>query len=480
MSNRGGFIEFLTADQVQEIHLATLRLMENAGIHVPQERCLTLLAEAGAKVDMEKEMAYFPPWLVEKMVALAPSSFLWHGRDPKKDLQVGGKITHYGTGSSAMTTVGIDCVRRLSTIEDAHNFSRLADALDNVDEGYCVVHPNDVMEAAHHAHMMYAMFKNTSKPFKGRNTGTEEAEDCVAMAEIVAGGREAMQRRPNLMTNVSTVTPLAHARDMLEGMMVYVAAGLPVIFTPEVQTGATGPSTLAGSLVIHNAEVLSGIVIAQLVRAGAPVVYGNVSSSFDMRYAMLPYATPEAWLLNSATAQLSRYYGVPCRGTGGFVDSNCLDMQAGYEAGMSLLMGTLSGLNFIIGCMGEVENALGADYRKAVIDNEIIGVIGRITRGFQIDAENLALDLIEEVGPLGQFLMSKHTKKHFREATFLPDLKNCLKYDLWEQAGSRRIEDVALERAKDILATHEPLPLPDDIDKELQKYVAFVEKRERK
>ena len=236
MSSVGGFIEFLTKDQVQEIHLATLRLMENVGISVPQQQCLEMLHDTGAKVDFKKQIVYFPAWLVEKMVDLAPGSFIWHGRNSRKDLQMGGKKVHYGTGSSAMTTVGLDGVRRLSTIQDAENFSRIADALEYVDEGYCVVHPSDVPEPVHHVHMMYAMFKNTEKPFKGRNTGLDEARDCITMAEIVAGGKESMQKRPNLMTNVSTVSPLAHARDMLEGMMEYVKNGLPVIFTPEAQS----------------------------------------------------------------------------------------------------------------------------------------------------------------------------------------------------------------------------------------------------
>lgn len=479
MPAKGRRLEFLTTEQVREIHRTSLRLLEEVGVSFPERVCLELLDGAGAKVDIKKERAYIPAWLVEKMVALAPSSVTWYGRNPKKAIRLGDNKVYYGTMSSALFVQDLDGTRHLSTIKDAENFSRLADGLEYIDEGYCVVHPSDVPEHAHHAYMMYAMLKNTEKPFKGRMTGALQARDCVRMAAVVAGGLDQLPIKPFLFTNVSTVSPLAHARDMLEGMVEYVKHGLPVIFTPEVQTGATGPITLAGTLAQHNAEVLSGIVIAQLVRPGAPVVYGNVSSSFDMKYLMLPYATPEAWLLNSATAQMARYYGIPSRGTAGFVDSNCLDMQAGFESALSLLMITLSGINFVIGAAGGLENATGASYEKMVIDNEIIGIITRIMRGIDVNEETLAYDLMESVGPLGQYMMSDHTRKYFKQETFIPSVSNRLKYDVWSEQGARDIKERARERAKKILAEHHPAPMHEDVDRELREIIKEVESRKQ-
>jgi trimethylamine---corrinoid protein Co-methyltransferase len=479
LNGKSGFLEFLSADQVKEVHCGSLRLLEEVGVYVPHEMCLDVLQGAGAKVDFDKKTAFIPASLVEKMVALAPSAFTWHGRDPRFDMHIGDNKVYFGTMSSALFTTGLDGKRRLSSVKDAQNFSKLADALEYVNEGYCVVHPHDVPEHAHHVHMMYAMLSNTVKPFKGRDTGAQQAIDCIRMAEIVAGGKENMEKWPNLLTNVSTVSPLAHARDMMEGMIEYIKRGLPIIFTPEVQTGATGPVTLAGSLIQHNAEVLSGITMAQLISPGTPVIYGNVSSSFDMKYATLPYATAEAWLLNSATAQMSRFYSVPSRGTAGFSDANLLDMQTGFESGMSLLMIALSGVNFVIGAAGGLENATGASYAKMMIDNEIIGIVTRVLKGIDITEETKAFDVIKTAGPLGQFLMSKHTKEFFKKETFMPELSNFVKYDVWQQQGAKNIEDVAREKASIILAQHQPEPLAKDVEKELKEIIREVESRKK-
>lgn len=475
----GGFLEILSKEELQEIHDGSLQILEEAGCYIPHQEILDLFHQAGAKVDFKDQTVKIPGHLVEELIKKAPESFTWCGRRDGYDIEMEGSRVHFGPASSAIYTIDVDGNRRRSTIQDAHNFVRLIDVLEHIDEGYCVVHPGDVLEHAWHAHMMYAMFKNSPKPFRGRIYGTQRATDCVNMAAVVAGGLDELAKRPTIITNVSTVSPLSHGKEMMEGMLVYIRHGLPVIFTPEVQAGATGPVTLAGTLVLQNAEVLSGICIAQLVKAGAPVIYGTVSSIMDMRSGTLPYAAIEATMINTATAQMARFYRVPSRGTGGFSDSKALDMQAGFETALTLYMAAASGLNYIIGSAGAIESTLTASYEKLIIDEEILGMITRYMQGITVNTETKAIDLISSIGPKGQFLNQRHTMKFLREEHFMPELVNRERYEIFCASGEKDLHTNARQKAQRLLEKEHPNYLSEDVDEELKKMILEVESREQ-
>ena len=255
-------------------------------------------------------------------------------------------------------------------------------------------------------------------------------------------------------------------------MLEYIKRGVPLLISPEVQAGATGPTTLAGTLVQATAEFLGHATLAQLITPGMPLMYGCVSSVFDMRTMILPYGAPEADLLCMATAQMARHYGIPSRGTGGSSDANALGMQAGVESLMSILACILAGTSYVAHGAGELENTLAVSYEKTVIDDEIIGMARRLARGIEVTTERLAFDVIKEVGPRGNFLTADHTLRHFRAEQFFPTLLVRDRYDTWEAAGGKRMEERARDRVQQILATHEPEPLPEKMTKELQAIYA--------
>ena len=477
MDIRGGILEVLTEEQVRDIHLASLEILERTGVEVPDRGLLDLCHESSANVDFEKGRVRFPAWLVEEQVQKAPSRFTWYGRSSDRKIRMEGTRVHFGAASSALFTIGLDGVRRPTTLADAGNFARLVDGLDNIHDGWCVVHPRDVPDWAAHAHMMLAIMRNTEKPFKGRVYGADQAKDCIQMAEILAGGSEQMRRRPNLLTNVNPVSPLMHGDDLLAGTKEYLKRGLPIIFSSEIQAGATGPVTLAGTLVQHNAEVLSAIVMAQLMSPGNPVVYGMVSSIMDMRRGTIAYAAMEAALLNAAAAQIARFYGLPCRGTAGFSDANLLDMQTGFESGMTVLMAALAGVNFILGSAGAIESTLTASFEKLVIDEAMLGMVVRALQGIEVNDGTLAVDLIDQVGPGGNYLVEDNTLQYLKKEHYLPDLIARVNRDIFEMEGRRGIRDLARAKAEKILSEHHPSPLDEGVERELEKVVKAAEER---
>ena len=269
------------------------------------------------------------------------------------------------------------------------------------------------------------------------------------------------------MAVTNTVSPLYNTPDQMEGMLEYIKRGIPLLITPEVQAGATGPATLAGTLVQATAEFLGHATFAQLMHPGIPLLFGCVSSAFDMRTMILPYGAPEADLLCIATAQMARYYGIPSRGTGGSSDANALGMQAGVESLMSTLVCLMAGISYVAHGAGELENTLAVSYEKTVVDDEIVGMARRLVHGIDVTPETLAFDVIKEIGPRGNYLTAEHTASHFRSEQFLPGLLVREKYDVWQAAGGKRMEERARDRVRQLLATHEPPPLPEDIVREL-------------
>jgi trimethylamine--corrinoid protein Co-methyltransferase len=277
---------------------------------------------------------------------------------------------------------------------------------------------------------------------------------------------------------INTLSPLANTPEQMEALCVYAAAGAPLFVSPQIQAGATGPVTLAGLLVQMNAEILSGLCMAQAVAPGCPVGYATTSGIMDMRQGLMPYATPESCLINIATAQMARFYHLPCRGTGGFTEANVLDMQAGFETALTTAAAALAGMDIIIGAGGSLQNALGASFEKFVIDDEINGFVARLGRGIEFTPAAMALDVIRSVGPGGQFLTADHTVEHFRRELFVPKLSNRRAYDSWVAAGSRPIHEWARARALRILQEHQPEPLPREVEAELWAVVRTAERRE--
>ena len=310
------------------------------------------------------------------------------------------------------------------------------------------------------------------------------AQDLIRMASVVAGGEEELRRNPVMMGWENPISPLSHGKGQTEMVIEFAKLGLPIHIGPAIQAGATGPVTLAGVLVQQNAEVLSGIVIAQ--SAAEPgrrpaIVYGAVPALADMRYGSMVYSAAEPALMNVASVQMARYYGLVSRGNGGTTESKTIDAQAGFESAMTLLMASLGGANLIMNASGgAMEPGIGAmSYEKAVIDNDICGFISRILQGIAVSDETLATDVIAAVGPGGHFLGQEHTRRFFREEHFIPKISDRTSPETWMKAGAKDIRTVAREKAKQVLKEHHPEPLDKTIKEELLKIIKDVEKREQ-
>ena len=481
MEVKGGQLKILSSDELYEIHLATLEILECIGVKILEPKALRILEEAGATVDIKKKIARIPKHLVEEAIKKAPSGFTLYGRDPNYKLKLQDKRVYFSMGGQSVNVLDLETGKqRASTLKDCENFCRLADALENIHHTTIVVRPRDVPDSVAHVHELFAGFRNTTKTLDAETYGQAVALDSIRMASVVRGGEEELMKKPLLLGFHNPISPLQHSEKLTEALMVYAKYKQPVIVAPEAQAGATAPVTLAGLLAQQNAEVLSGIVIAELVNPGAPVLFGTVSTIMDMKTGNLAYGAIEAGLINVATAQLAHYYGLPSRGTGSGTESKIPDIQAGFEKAMTLMMAALAGLNFIFNAAGTLESTLTASYEQAVIDNEICGMVSRALRGIKISNETLAIDVIERVGPGGQFLDQRHTLEYLKKEHYLPTIINRQKRERWEKAGSKDLREIAREEAKRILKEHQPEPLDRDIEEELKKVVKEVEKREQK
>ena len=473
MRPRCGYLQFLSLDEVERIHDATLQVLEEVGVCVDEETVLGILRDIGATVDFDRQTVRFPPWLVEDLVHKAPSRFTWCGRDPRNNIFMEAGYSSFGPMGGAIHVRDLNGIRRPGTLEDAVNFCRLIDGLENIDEVHTMVWASDVPAKAMYAHMFACQARYSTKPFKGRTAGRRQALESIRMAEIVAGGETALQERNLIIGGINTMSPLRHCRPMVEGMYEYARRGLPLNISAQVIAGITGPATLAGAITQANAEVLSGIAIVQAIRPGCPVAYGTVTSIGDMRTANIAYGAIEAGMFNAAAAQMARFYDVPSRGTAE-TDSKLLDMQAGTESAIPLLMAALGGTNYIHGA-GGMESSLLASFVKLVYDDEVIGMVKRSARGFRANEDTLALDAIKASGPGGHYLTSKHTLQHSRSAQYIPTIMDRRPHDIWEKSGAKDVRQVAAEKARRLLAKHLVEPLDPWVDKELDQMVARAE-----
>ena len=462
--------EILTKTQLEKVHATSLRILEQIGIDFGHSPALEVLKKGGAKVDGQR--AFFSRGLVEEQIKKPPTEFTLHARNPEHDVVIGGRNTVFAPGYGAPFVTDLENGRRKSTLKDFENFVKLTGASVNQDLlSGTVVEPTDVPAEIRHIQMLYASVKYSDKCFMGSTMGARAARDCLQMASILFGSRAELASKPVIFGIVGALTPLKYDARMLEALMEYAAAGQPQIIASLAIAGATGPVTMAGSLALQNAEVMAGIVLAQLIREGTPVIFGGVSSNAEMRNGTLSIGSPEMAINAAATAQMARYYGLPVRGGGAVCDAKAPGAQASYESMMNLLMARLSGINFVLHSAGILESFNCMSYEKFIIDDEMCGMVRRIKKGYEVNPDTLAFDVVEEVGPGGHFLDKDHTFDHFRTEFYQPQLSNRDDYVSWQTNGSPQSMETANKKYKEILETYEAPELSSDVDKDLRKFI---------
>lgn len=464
------YFEYFSHEDVRKIHNVTLKVLEETGVKFGYKPALNVLREAGCKVEGEK--VYFPPKLVEEMVAKAPSEFTLYARNPDNNIVIGGDNITYIPCYGPPVVTDLDRGRRNSALEDYINFVKLSYASQSLDmTGGMMCEPGDIPVARRNAEMMYASMKYSDKPFMGGAMGAEAARETIEMASLVFGSEVELAEKPPFISILCSLTPLCYDDRMLGAIMEYAKAGMPQLISSLSIAGATSPVTMEGTLIVQNAEVLAGIVLSQIIRAGTPVVFAGSSSSAAMRYGTLSIGSPEMAVNTAATAQMARFYNLPCRGGGALSDSKAPDAQAGLESMMSQLMATLSGVHFVLHSAGILESYIATSYEKFIIDDEICGMCKRIRKGESASVEKMAVDLIQQVGSGGEYLTSMHTFKNFRQEFYQPKIEERDNYDSWLNKGSLTLEKRANKKWKEILEMYTEPSLPAETDKALQEYI---------
>ena len=472
-------LELLTKGQLEDIHNASLEVLQRTGVVFKHPEALNVLEEAGAYVDRKSQRVYIPSYLVEEAMRKTPSKSTWYARDRERSIRFEDNRIHFGPVCTPAHVYDLETgQKRVATLGDFKDIVKLMDYLDRVDEGYGSVYPQDIPDRTVHAHVILEQIRNTSKCVRGRCRGRTVARDCLRMMSMVAGSEEDLVRRPMLLCVVNPTSPLQWGTTMIEGMMEYARLKQIVVPSPEIMAGATGPVTIAGTMLLHNAEVLSMITLTQLMSPGTPVIYGTVSMIMDMKTAMARLGAPELGVMHVGFAQLARYYNIPCRGAAGVTDSKALDVQAGYETSFNITLAALSGFNLILYALGGLDSSQSICYEKILTDHEFLGMVERWVEGIDVSDETLAVDVIDAVGIGGNFLTEKHTREYHEREHSIPKLFDTQSYDSWVKAEVREIRERAREEVKKTLREHQPSALDKDLEKKLEKYVEEVKRRE--
>jgi trimethylamine--corrinoid protein Co-methyltransferase len=467
-------LKVLTQSQCQQLHMSTLELLRRTGVEVHSEEVRGLMENAGCWLDGER--VRIPPDLVEWGLRAAPKRVVLTDRTGVGKMELEGSKSFYGTGSDTVFVLDADSgERRRAVLKDVANVARLVDGLPNVDFLMCMGIASDVSESVSDVHHFNTMVRNTVKPIVYTAWDRDNLADILDMAEVVAGGPEELRRRPFCALYSEPISPLTHAEESCDKLLEVCGRGLPVVYTPGMQIGGTAPVTIAGALVQANAEQLSGLLICQLIRRGAPMIGGGGILFMDMGRGLISYAAPEFMLAMAAYSELCHYYRLPIFSFAGCSDAKLFDQQAAAEGALWMLVSALSGGN-LIHDLGYLEGGLTASYDLIVAMDEIAGLVKRFMRGVTVDDETLALDVIDAVGPGGHFIGSDHTYRHFRE-NWVPALLDRSSHSDWSEQGRPSLGDRTHRRVLELLAEHEPPPLATELADQLEAIVNRAEER---
>ncbi len=446
-------------------------ILEEIGIEFRGDaEALDLWRRAGADIDGER--VRLARGLARSLIASAPVVFTQHARNPERSVDIGGNTMVFAPAYGSPFVHDLDGGRRYGTIEDFRNFVKLTYLTESLHHsGGTLCEPIDLPVPSRHLDMVYSHLRYSDKPLMGSVTHPERAADSVAMAEIVFGA-DFVANNTVLVNLINANSPMVYDASMLGALKVYARAGQAVIVTPFIISGAMGPVSAAGVLAQALAEGMAGAAFTQLVRPGAPVIFGLFSSSISMQSGSPTFGTPEPQLVLLAAAQLVRRLGLPFRSGGALCSSKLPDAQAAYESANSLLTTVLGGVNFVLHGAGWLEGALCIGYEKLVLDADQLAMMDVLVRGFGLDEEAQAMAAIREVGPGGHFLGCAHTLAHYEDAFYRSPLADVDTFEQWQAEGGLDAAQRANRRWKNLLANYQAPDLDPAIDEELQAFMA--------
>jgi len=472
----GGQLELLSKNQLYEIHMASLDVLEKVGMFFESSEVLKLLEDAGAYVDYKTKIAKIPRYLVEEAVRKAPKSIMLCGRNPKYDVRLEGKRVYIAGASGGVYVLDFDRKRRPGTLKDLEKITRLEDYLENVHVVPTAIVPQDVPKLGLYTKAYEIIVENTEKHAFHEAENMNDLKTQLKMAATVVGGEDELRKRPIISYINCLVSPLKANKRFLEILTGCAKFGVPVSIETDPQMGGLSPVTLIGTMIQINAEVLGGITLAQLINPGTPVIYAHAATTMGLQAKSIGACegAPERGLLHVATAQLTRYYGIPSCCVAPTTDSKSIDVQNGYEKALTFLMTALAGINLIHSGIGMIDSCITVSYEQFVTDNELAGMVFRIIRGIEIPEGSIeeSLDVISKVGPLGShYLSQKHTKKYLKIEHWIPEVTVRGGWELWMEAGAKNTRELAKEKAEKIIAEHYPEPLPKETKEEIKRII---------
>ncbi|MGD2105125.1 MAG: trimethylamine methyltransferase family protein [Anaerolineae bacterium] len=460
--------EFLSDDEIEDIHQTSMRVLETVGVSFPHDDVLDLFDKHGFRTDGQK--VFLEEQQVLDAIASVPKQFTIHAPDPDKSVVVGDGSPVFAPGYGAPFLVDCEVGKREPTMDDYEDLVRLADALPNQDlSGHLLVEPSDVPSEAAHLLMLKAHMLHSDKPFIGSSEGHDGARHTMEMAQILLG--ENIDHHPVTVALINSLSPLGYSDESLRALLVYAENRQPVVIAALAMAGSTGPITLAGLLAMQNAELLAAVVLTQLVNPGTPAIYGSTSTNIDMKTGALAIGSPELSLMIGAHAQLARYYELPSRSGGSLADASFPDAQAGFESMFALLTTVNSGVDFVLHAGGILSSYLAFSSEKLVLDDEMCGMMRRYEEGIEVGPDTLAYDVIANVGSDGNYLMEMHTVKRCRSEFWTPTVVDRTGLEEWMDTGRKRAVDRAHKRGQKLVAEHEDPALDESTVRQLESYV---------
>ena len=463
----------VSVDELEAIHEASLVVLADVGIDVLEPEAQKLFADAGANV--EGDRVRLDPEMVNEVITTCPSEFTLHAPNPERSLKIGGDNVVFGAVASAPFVSDIADGRRVGNREDFQNLVRLSQHFNAIHmHGGYPVEPADLHPSVRHLHAIHDILTLSDKAVNAYSLGRQRNRDALEMVRIARQvPDEQLDSEPSIHTVINSSSPLRLDIPMSQGILEYSARGQVIIMTPFTLAGAMAPVTIAGAVTQQNAEALAGLALTQLVRPGAPVVYGGFTSNVDMKSGSPAFGTPEFIKAAMLGGQLARRYGVPYRSSN-VNAANAIDAQAGYESSFSLWGAIMGGANIVFHGAGWLEGGLRASFEKLVLDADLLSMMATFLEPVGVEPADLALDAISDVGPGGHFFGTQHTQDRYRTAFYQPMVSDWRNFESWEEAGSPTAPDKLPVLVGEALASYEAPAVDPGVAEELK---SFVERR---
>lgn len=467
----------LSQDEREMIFKGALEVMERVGGRFFNEEALELFRNSDAQVT-EDNLVKIPSWMTIQAINDAPNTITLCSRDGERNVHLGKNQVYFGTGSDCPfiydRTSG---ERRRYTCEDIYDAARVVDSLPNLDFFMSLGLASDVPhDETYDRHQFFSMVRGTKKPLVVTAVDKEGLKDLYQMELLITGSEDEFRLNPRFAVYIEPSSPLAHSNECLEKLLFCAEKSIPAIYTPCPSAGATAPASIAGMLIQTLAESLQGLVLSHLKKPGMPFIMGGVVTIMDMKTSNYCYGAPEMSLASAALTDVSKYLNLPMFSTAGCSDARVLDEQAAIEAQISIETAFLSGAS-LVHDVGYLDSGLNGSLEMLVLCNEIIGMVKHLGKGITVDEDHLAANLIDQVGPGGNFLTTSHTFEHYKDEFFFPKLLDRHNVETWAAQGKNTIVDHVNKSLEQILSTYEPEPLPDGVEKKMKEIIEKADKK---